>query len=100
MSGSASFSFMSFFPSPRHPRTAESVLKSPRRRNVPSSSARRETNARLVAAVARADPPPHRAEHRTHVNGLWRGDGGTRIAHLRPGDEAALDCHFRPDPEE
>mmetsp|Transcript_62801 Transcript_62801/g.184144 ORF Transcript_62801/g.184144 Transcript_62801/m.184144 type:complete len:321 (+) Transcript_62801:53-1015(+) len=46
------------------------------------------------AHAGRADSLAEAAEHRTHDHRLGRRDGGVRVAHLRPGDGAALDHHL------
>ena len=77
-----------------HRRRAASRARSAR--TAPSASAARDTNATLVAPTARPNAPNiGRIEHR-----LRRRDRGVRVAHLRPGDEPALQHQLGLRPEE
>ena len=74
---------------PARRRTAEPVGQ-------PASIAAGATNASAGRGRHRAV----RAEHRPRQDRLRRRDRGVGVAHLRPGDHAALDHQVRPDAEE
>jgi hypothetical protein len=95
MRGVASFHFMSFLPSRRQPLDGFDPLVQAVTCGDALVAAKPADESDGTAPGARPKAP----NIGPHQNRLRRGDGGVGIAHLRPGDEAAFENHFRLDAE-